>query len=52
MKTTDELLGRLAHHVRELLRENPSLTDAQVAKGARLRLKAEMAERAQQPGER
>jgi hypothetical protein len=46
--SADAYLGRLAKHVVALIKLNPDLTDAQLAKGARLRLRAEMAERAQQ----
>jgi hypothetical protein len=41
--TTDAILGRLAIHVVGLHEENPDLAPAQLAKGARLRLRAEMA---------
>ncbi len=41
--TTDATLARLANHVVALHEENPDLTAPQLAKGARLRLKAEMA---------
>lgn len=46
--TQDALLGRLAKHVVAIVRKNPDLDDAAVAKGARLLLRAEMAERAEQ----
>ncbi len=41
--TRDATLTRLARHVAEVLKENPELTAEQAARGARLRLKAEMA---------
>lgn len=41
--TRDAYIGRLAKHVTALLRENPELTDLEIAKAARLRLRAEMA---------
>lgn len=34
---------RMIRHVAAILRENPDLTDLQVAKAARLRIRAEMA---------
>jgi len=40
--TTEATLTRLAKHVAVVLRENPNLTDKQVANAARLRLRAEM----------
>ena len=46
--TADALLGRLAKHVVAIVRKNPGLDDAAIAKGARLMLRAEMAERAEQ----
>jgi hypothetical protein len=46
--TMDAMLGRLARHVVTIVRKNPDLDDKDVAKGARLMLKAEMAERAEQ----
>jgi hypothetical protein len=46
--TQDAMLGRLARFVVEIIRKNPDLDDKDVAKGARLKLKAEMAERAAQ----
>ena len=46
--TTDAYLGRLAKYAVEIIRLNPDLDDRAVAKGARLKLKAEMAERAEQ----
>lgn len=45
--TSDALLGRLARHVIDIVRANPDLTDDQVARGARLRVKAEMTRRAE-----
>ncbi len=46
--TVDAMLARLSTFAVEIIRLNPDLTDAQVAKGARLKLKAEMAKRAEQ----
>lgn len=46
--TLDALLGRLARYAVAIIRKNPDLDDAAVAKGARLLLRAEMAERAEQ----
>ena len=46
--TVDAMLGRLAKHAIAIIRKNPDLDDAAVAKGARLMLRAEMAERAEQ----
>lgn len=45
--TVDALLGRLAKHAIEIIRLNPDLDDKAVAKGARLKLRAEMAELAE-----
>jgi hypothetical protein len=45
--TQDAMLGRLAKHVVAIVRKNPDLDDAAVAKGARLKLRAEMAELAE-----
>jgi hypothetical protein len=45
--TADAMIGRLAKHVVAIVRKNPELPDADVAKGARLLLKAEMAELAE-----
>jgi hypothetical protein len=45
--TADAYLGRLAKHVVTIIRKNPDLDDKAVAKGARLLLKAEMAELAE-----
>lgn len=42
--TLDATLGRLAKHVVAIVRENPDLEDKAIAKGARLRLRAEMAD--------
>ena len=41
--TMDAMLGRLAKHVGALHQENPALDPKALAKGARLRLKDEMA---------
>lgn len=46
--TTDAYLGRLARFAVQIIRANPDLDDAAVAKGARLLLRAEMAQRAEQ----
>jgi hypothetical protein len=43
--TVDAMLGKLAKYVVAIVRKNPDLDDAALAKGARLMLKAEMAER-------
>lgn len=45
--TSDANIGRLAKHVVALINENPDLDDASLAKAARLRLRAEMAELAE-----
>lgn len=45
--TADAMLGRLAKHAVAIIRANPDLDDAAVAKGARLKLRAEMAELAE-----
>lgn len=45
--TADAYLGRLAKYVVAIVRQNPDLTDAQLAKAARLKLRAEMAQRAE-----
>ena len=42
--TTDATLGRLARICAAIVKENPDLTPEQVAKGARLQLRAEMAQ--------
>lgn len=49
--TVDALLGRLAKHAIAIIRKNPELDDKSVAKGARLQLRAEMAERAARSAE-
>ena len=46
--TTDALIGRLANYVIAIVRKNPDLGDKEVAKAARLLLKADMAMRAQE----
>lgn len=45
--TVDAMLGKLAKYVVAIVRKNPDLDDAALAKGARLMLKAEMAEKAE-----
>jgi hypothetical protein len=45
--TFDAYAGRIAKFVRIILEKNPDLDDAAVSKGARLMLRAEMAERAE-----
>ena len=45
--TTDAPLGRLPNYVIAIVRKNPDLGDKEVAKAARLLLKADMAERAE-----
>jgi hypothetical protein len=49
--TLDATLGRLARHVAAIVKENPDLDEAAVVKGARLRLKAEMAALAKKSAE-
>lgn len=49
--TKDANLTRLAKHCIAVLRENPELTDEQAAKGARLRMRAEMAQLAKRSAE-
>lgn len=40
--TTDATLTRLARYVTEVLRKNPELNDLQVARAARLKMRADM----------
>jgi hypothetical protein len=49
--TADATLSRLASHVVALHEENPDLTPGQLAKAARLRLRAEMAALAERGGQ-